>query len=155
MLHLCPVRFVLSLLSFVMALGSSAVSGQNYPTKPIRIIASGVGGTSDFMARLIAQKIAGPLGQQAIVENRPGVVQAEIVSKAPPHGYTLLISGGIVWITPLLQKTIYDPVRDFAPITMVERSPNILAVHPSLPVKSVKELIALAKARPGELNYST
>ena len=150
------LRFVLGMFSIgVMVLGPGVAAGQNYPNKPIRIIASGVGGTSDFMARLIAQKIAGSLGQQAIVENRPGIVQAEIVSRAPPDGYTLLFSGGIVWITPLLQKTIYDPLRDFSPITMVERSPNIFAVHPSLPVKSIKELIALAKARPGELNYST
>lgn len=136
--------------------GTTAAVGQDYPSKPIRIVAPGLGGSGDFASRLIAQGITGSLGQQLIIDNRPtGVIQAEAVYKAPPDGYTLLVAGGSVWIFPLLRKTAYDVARDFSPITMVERAPLLLAVHPSLPVKSVKDLIALAKARPGELNYST
>ena len=135
--------------------GVGMVCGQDYPNKTIRFIASGVGGGSDFTARLIAQGISGPIGQSVIVENRPGIPQGEIVAKAPPDGYTVLIAGGNVFITPLLQKAPYDPEKDFASITLTDISPNIMVVHPSVPVKSVKELIALAKARPGELNYGS
>ncbi|MBI3068912.1 MAG: tripartite tricarboxylate transporter substrate binding protein, partial [Betaproteobacteria bacterium] len=84
-----------------------------------------------------------------------GVIGAEMAAKSPPDGYTLLVAAGSFWIGPLLRDTPYDPVRDFSPISMVSRAPNVVAVHPSLPVKSVKELIALAKARPGVLNYSS
>jgi tripartite-type tricarboxylate transporter receptor subunit TctC len=95
------------------------------------------------------------LGQQVIVENRGGgVIPGEVVSKAAPDGYTLLLYGATIWTGPLLQKTPYEPAS-FAPITLVARAPNLLVVTPALPVKSVKELIALAKARPGELNYSS
>src|SRR4029077_1988505 len=84
-----------------------------------------------------------------------GVIAPEAVSKAVPDGYTLLVAGGRFWIGSLLQKTPYDPVRDFVPITLICREPNVLVVHPSLPAKSVKDLIALARARPGQLNYSS
>lgn len=131
------------------------VMAQEYPVKPVRIIASGAGGGTDFSARLVAQGLAGPLGQQVIVENRGDNVAQETVSKAPPDGYTVLATGSGFWVTPLLQKTPYDPVRDFAPVSLLTTSPNILVVHPSLPVKSVKDLIALAKARPGELLFSS
>ena len=138
----------------MMVLGADVVSAQNYPSKPIRIVTAGVGGTSDFMSRLIAQGISGPLGQPIIVENRPtGFIPGETVSKAPPDGYSLLLQAGNFWITPLLQKTPYDPVKDFLPITMVTAAPTLLVVNPSLPVQSVKELIALAKSKPGALNY--
>jgi len=140
----------------VTAITSNEVLSQNDPSKPVRIVAPGLGGSGDFASRLIAQGISGPFGQQVLIDNRPtGVIQAEAVYKAAPDGYTLLVAGGSVWIFPLLRKTVYDVVRDFAPITMVERAPLLLAVHSSMPVKSVKDLIALAKARPGELNYST
>jgi tripartite-type tricarboxylate transporter receptor subunit TctC len=90
------------------------------------------------------------------VDNRGvGVIPAEIVSKSPPDGYTLFVTGANTWIAPLLQKTSYDVVRDFSPIAQIEKAALVVAVHPSLPVKSIKELIAFAKARPGELNYST
>ena len=148
-------RFVVGTIFVgVLLPGSGAVSGQEYPTKPIRIVTTGVGGAGDFTARLIAQGISGSLGQQLIVENRPNV-QGETVAKAPPDGYTIVLSGGNLWITPLLQKMPYDPVKDFSPITMTDRDALIIVVHPSLPVKSVKELIALSKARPGELNYAS
>lgn len=142
-----------------MALGGFAlfavglVSGQNYPTRPIRVITAGVGGGNDVSARLVAQGLSASIGQQVIVENRAsGIITAEAVAKAAPDGYTVLVYGSTIWTTPLLQSTPYDPVRDFAPITMVASSPHVIVVHPSLPVKTVKELIALAKAKPGQLN---
>src|SRR5262245_14979358 len=136
--------------------GADMACGQDYPNRTIRIVTGGVGGGNDLISRLIGQGIAGSLGQQVIVENRSGgFIQGEIVAKAPADGYTLLVNGGSFYIGTLLQKAPYDPLRDFAPITVLTTQPNILVVHPSLPVKSVKELIALAKARPGELNYAS
>ena len=110
----------------------------------------------DLAARLIAQGASDSLGQPILVESRGGgVVAIELVAKARPDGYTLLFYGGTLWIGPLLQTVSWDPVRDFSPITLAVTFPNLLVVHPSLPVKSVKGLIALAKARPGELNYGS
>jgi tripartite-type tricarboxylate transporter receptor subunit TctC len=134
--------------------GGPVANGQEYPVKPIRIVTSPIGGGNDFPARLIALAVAGPLGQQIVVDNRPTVLIADIVAKSPPDGYTLLLSGSAHWLGPLFEKVNSDPVRDFASITLVDRSPTVLVVHPSLPVKSVKEVIALAKARPGELNVA-
>jgi tripartite-type tricarboxylate transporter receptor subunit TctC len=135
----------------------AAVSGQAYPNKPIRIVTSAVGSSVDFTARLIAQGISGSLGQPVIVDNRAssGIIPGQTVSQAPADGYTLLIEGSTFWFGSLLQKTPYDPVLDFSPITLATRAPNILVVHPGVAAKSVKELIALAKAKPGELNYAT
>ena len=133
---------------------SGVVWGQDYPSKPIRIIAGGAGGASDFTARLIAQGISGPLGQSVTIDNRGGNQQLLLLSAAP-DGYTLLIAGNSLWIAPLLRKMPYDAVQDYSPISMASRTPNLLVVHPSVPAKSVRELIALAKARPGELNDST
>jgi tripartite-type tricarboxylate transporter receptor subunit TctC len=133
--------------------GASAAFCQEYPSKPIRIIASEPGGGQDFVARLIAQGITAPMGQPVIVDNRPSNIAVEVVAKAAPDGYTLLLSGSSFTATPLLRETSYDPVKDFAPVIAVDRAPSILVVHPSLPVKSVRELIALAKAKPGALNY--
>jgi len=131
-------------------------AGQDYPSRPVRIVTTGIGGGGDFVARLIGQSISGPLGQQVIIDNRAsGVIPGEIVVKAPPDGHMLLVASNSFWIGPLLEKTPYDPVRDFAPIALTSSAPNILVIHPSLPAKSVRELIALAKARPGELNYAT
>jgi tripartite-type tricarboxylate transporter receptor subunit TctC len=144
----------------VFAIGITMVAGtadaQTYPTRPVRIVTSPAGGGNDFAARLIALGLSGPLGQQVIVDNRAGgVIPGEVVAKSKPDGYTLLVAGGTFTIGPLLQDTPYDPVKDFAPITLIGVAPNVLVVHPSLPVKSVKELIALARLRPGELNYSS
>lgn len=129
-----------------------------YPAKSIRIVTAAAGGASDFTARLIAQGLTNSLGQQIIVDNRggaSGIIAAQIVTKSPPDGHTLLLFTSPIWLLPLLQDNVpYDPVKDFAPISMTDSSPSVLVVHPSLPVKSVRELIALAKARPGELNYS-
>jgi len=146
-----------ALLALSVSCGTSVAWSQNYPAKPIQIFTTEIGGGSDLAARMVAPGLSANMGQQLVVNNRPsGVIPGEIVSRAPPDGYTLLVYGGTFWLGPLLQpKTPYDVVRDFAPITMLISSPNILVVHPSLPVKSVKDLIALAKAKPGELNYAS
>jgi tripartite-type tricarboxylate transporter receptor subunit TctC len=121
----------------------------------VRIVTSAVGGGNDFISRIIAQGISAPLGQQIVVENYPSIIATETALRAKPDGYTTLVTSSNFWITPLIQKTPYDPLKDFAPITMIDKAPTILAVHPSLPAKSVKELIAIARSRPGELNYSS
>lgn len=150
-------RFVAWLCSVgMMAAGASVAVGQNYPNKPIHIITGDSGGPADFGARLIAPGLTASLGQQVVVENRYWVSAIEAVAKAPPDGYTLLIYASIIWLAPLMRDNLpWDAARDFSPLTLAGSSPNILTVHPSLPVKSVKELIALAKARPGELNCAT
>jgi len=150
--------YVAAQISFMAAttIITSTVSGQPYPDKPIRMVTGGTGGSSDTVSRLLAQGLTSSLGQQVIVDSRPsGVIPGQIVTAAPPDGYTLLLSSGSLWIAPLMQKTPYDAVRDFSTITLTNMAPNVLVVTPSLPVKSVAELIALAKAKPGVLNYST
>ncbi len=139
----------------VMISGCSVVSAQDYPSKPIRIVTADPGGSNDFLSRVIAQGIAEPMGQQVIVDNRASALVAGLVAKSMPDGYTLLVTTGIVWILPFLQTTSYDPVHDLAPITLAVSSPNILAVHPGVAVNSVQALIALAKTKPGELNYGS
>jgi len=150
-------RFVACMFSLgAMVLSGGVVPAQNYPTRPIRIVSAEVGGGNDFAARIVAQGLGG-LGQPVIVENRPsGVIPGSIVAKAQPDGHTLLAYGVSLWIAPFLQDDIpYDPVRDFAPVTLVANSPGVLAVYPGLPVKSASELIALARAKPGLLNYAS
>ncbi len=144
---------------YVLAAGLAAqaaapAGAQNYPVKAIRIVTSPAGGGNDFPARLIARALTGPLGQQIVVDNRATILIADIVRQAPPDGYTLLVTGSAHWIGPLIDKVTYDPFRDFATITLIDRAPSVLVVHPSMPLKSVKQLIALAKARPGEMNFS-
>ena len=151
---LLPRLFVSPVVVSLMMVGAGVAVAQDYPSKPIRIVAAGPGGTVDLVARLIAPGLAASLGQPVLVDNRASNVTGELVAKAPPDGYTLLLGAGTQLLGPLLQKVSYDPVKDFAPVTLTTMSPNLLVVHPSVPVKSVKELIALAKARPGELNYS-
>ena len=147
------------LLAGTMVLGGGLASGQNYPYKPLRIVTSEPGGGTDFAARLIARRLSNPLGQQVIVENRGGgggALLADLVLKAQPDGYTLLYFTNALWLAPYLRDHVsYDPVKSFSPIILVARSPSVLVVHPSVPAGSVKELIALAKARPGELNYGS
>jgi tripartite-type tricarboxylate transporter receptor subunit TctC len=136
--------------------GAQPVSAQSYPNKPVRVICAGVGGGADVSARLLAPGLSEGLGQQIVIDNRPsGVIPGEIAAKAAPDGYTLLLYNNTVWVGPLIQRASYDAVRDFAPITLTNQAPNILVVHSALPVKTVKQLIALAKARPGQLNYAT
>ena len=151
-----PVRHRTALLlAGALVLVASAATGQIYPTKPIRVVTADPGGSNDFLARLLAQGLSPVLGQQVIVDNRASALVAPIVAQATPDGYSLLITTGIVWVRPFLQAAQYDPVKDFAPITIAVSSPNILVVHPSAAVGSVKELIALAKAKPGTLNYGS
>ena len=153
------MRVAVSVISVVMTMvGTATVCAQNYPTKLVRIVTSGAGGGGDLVARIIARSLTTSSGQQAIVDNRGGsvVIPAELVAKAAPDGYTLLVFASTFWQLPFLQdKVSYDPVNDFSPITLAVVSPNVLVVHPSLPVTSVKGLITLARARPGELNYSS
>jgi len=151
------LRFVACTFSIgAMVLSGGMVSAQDFPTKPIRIVSAEVGGGNDFAARVVAQGLVG-LGQPVIVENRPsGVIPGSIVAKAPPDGYTLLAYGVSLWMAPFLQDDVpYNPVRDFAPVTLVASSPGVLVVYPGLAANSANELIALAKAKPGQLNYAS
>jgi len=136
---------------------AQAASPPEFPTRPIRLLVSGTGGAGDFAGRLIAADLTTRLGQQVVVDNRPGgVTPAEILARAQPDGHTLMMVGFVVWLAPFMRDALaYDPVRDFTPVTLAISSPNVLVVHPSLRVKSVQELIALAKQKPGALNYAT
>ena len=138
-----------------MALGSGTVSAQDYPSRPIRMVTSAAGGGTDFVARIVAQGLSDVLGQQVIVDNRPSIFHGYYLPTASPDGYSLLMAGESIWIVPLLQKMPYDTMRDLNPVALVTTSPNVLIVHPTVPVKSTRELIDLAKAKPGELNYGT
>ena len=147
-------------LQFSLAIAGSmgcAVCAQTYPAKPIRFVTSTPGGGADTAARIIGRGISGALGQQIVVDNRPPIiVPGDIVAKAPPDGYTLLIFGGTHWLQPFFRDDVpYDPIRDFAPITLATVTPGVLVVHPALPVRTVRDLIALARSRPGEINYAT
>src|SRR5262245_25970682 len=136
------------LLGACALLSAGVASAQTYPTHPVRIVTSEVGGGSDFVARIVAQGLSANLGQQVIVDNRVGAITPEVLLRAAADGYTIMVSGATFWLAPLFRKTSYDPVKDFAPVSMLSDSPNILVVHPSVAVTSVKELIALAKAKP-------
>ena len=137
-------------------LAAGIAGAQDFPAKPIRIITASIGGSPDLVSRILAQGLPAQLGQQVIVDNRSsGLVPAEIVSRAAPDGYTLLVTSNAMWILTLMQPAPYDPVADFAPITLATMAPTILVVHPTVPARSVKALIALAKARPGALNYAS
>lgn len=135
-------------------------AAQTYPSKPIRfLVGYAPGGGSDIMARAVATRLAERLGQQMIVDNRPGAsanLAAEIAAKAPPDGYTvLMISTSHAIAKPMYRKLGYDVERDFGPLIEIAAVPFVLAVHPSLPVKNVRELIALARAQPGRLTYGS
>ena len=140
---------------------SSCAQERRYPDKPIRFLNPfPPGGATDVVSRLVGQKLGERLGQQVVVENRAGgagIIATEAVAKAPADGYTLLLGNtGILTINPLLYpKLPYDPVRDFAPVTLTTRVPNVFVVHPSLPIKSVKELVILAKQSRQKLSYAT
>lgn len=133
---------------------------QPYPVKPVRLVAPyPPGGPNDIIARIIAQRMTTVLGQHWIVENRPGrggSIGTEFVARTPADGYTLVHAGmGTLTLAPFLGKVQYDALRDFAPITLTARVPNVIVVHPSLPARTVKELVALARGRPGALSYAT
>src|SRR5262249_39457751 len=146
-----------------VALLLSALTGAaaaQYPSHPVRfIVPSAAGGGTDIIARAVSLKLSEALGQQFVVDNRPGAGQMigiELAAKAPPDGHTILMAASTLAINPVMYKKVpYDPLRDFAPITQAASLANVLVVHPSLPVKSLAELIAYAKARPGELNFAS
>jgi len=135
-------------------------AGQNYPTRPVRVIVPfAAGGNTDITARAIGAKLSEVFGQQVVVENRPGGatnIGSELVAKAPPDGYTILMGGATNAINMSTQaKPPYDTLRDFAPVVLCVKGANVLTIHPSLPAKNLKELIALARARPGQLNFAS
>jgi tripartite-type tricarboxylate transporter receptor subunit TctC len=153
-------QFALGALTACLIAASTAAYAQDYPTRPVRLIVpTSPGGGTDISARMIAPKLSEYLGRQVVVENRAGGgtnIGVEFVARAAPDGYTLLMGISSLTINPHTQtKVPYDPVKDFAPISQVVVVPLILVSHPSLPVRSVKELIAFARTRPGQLNYGT
>jgi tripartite-type tricarboxylate transporter receptor subunit TctC len=147
-------------LSIALALSfPHAAAPQSYPTKPIRmLVASGPGGGLDFVARLVGPKVGEQLGQTVVVDNRAGAsgsIAAELAANAAPDGYTLILISASLVVYGIVNKTRYDLFRDFAPVSQVAAAPYMLTVYPELPVKSVKELVAYAKANPGKLNYAS
>ena len=152
-----PLQYAYALALAAFAAGAAA---QQYPSKPVRFVVPFVaGGPNDIQGRLLGEKLAQRLGQQFIIDNRGGAggnIGMEIVAKAPPDGYTLVIATVGTWaVNPHLYKLPYDVLRDFSPIMQVSTSPAVLVVHPSVPAKNVKELVALAKSKPGRLNYGS
>jgi tripartite-type tricarboxylate transporter receptor subunit TctC len=135
--------------------GASVAYAQDYPVRPVRIVTAAPGGGNDYLARIIAPALSGTLGQQVIVDNRASRFVGGLVARATPDGYTLVVGGGTMQFTPLMEKADYDLINDFAPISQLERSPNVLVVHPSLKINTVKELIDLARAKPGVLTFGT
>jgi tripartite-type tricarboxylate transporter receptor subunit TctC len=148
---------LVALLAAVSVTQALAQSG--YPSRPIRLVVpNSAGGTADTTGRLLAQGLAQRLGRPVLVDNRPGagtIIGTEIVARAPPDGYTLLMSPSTLAINPASYKKLPYALRDFAPISQIASVPSVLVVHPSVPARSVKELIALAKAHPGELLYAS
>ena len=152
------LRALLGAACLVLA-GTGLAMAQDYPTRPVRlIIPFPPGGSNDVVGRLIATKLGDRLGKQVVVDNRSGaggVIGTEVVAKSPPDGYTLLIISMAHAVNPWLYKLNYDPIKDFAPVGLLAKGANVLVVHPSLPVRSIADLIALAKKQPGDLQYAS
>jgi tripartite-type tricarboxylate transporter receptor subunit TctC len=150
-----------ALIAAGVLLAAAPAWSQSYPNKAIRLLVpQAPGGGNDTIARLIGQKVSVALKQQVAVDNRPGaggLIAADLVAKSPPDGYTLLLGNvATLAVIPNVQKKIpYDPVKDFAPVSLIAQAPLLVVVHPSLPVKSIRQLIAFAKAKPGEINYAS
>jgi tripartite-type tricarboxylate transporter receptor subunit TctC len=158
--RLLPSSFVRSIVGVCMAMCSALAGAQEYPTRPIRLIAGSPGSTSDFAARFVAQKLTERWGQQVIVDNRPGaggVIGTEIGANAVPDGYTLTVGhiGTHAAAQFLIKKLPYDPIKDFAPISNLTNSGITLAVHPSVPAKDLKDFVSYAKAKSGGVNYGS
>jgi tripartite-type tricarboxylate transporter receptor subunit TctC len=150
------MRKTISLAVTLLLGGMSMAYAQNFPVRPVRILTTEPGASSDLAARVIALGLTARLGQQVIVDNRGGVLAIDALVKAQPDGYTLLLYGSGLWLAPLAQEhPTYDPVKDVTPVSIATSSPAVLVVNPQVPAKSVKELIAVAKAKPGTLNYSS
>jgi tripartite-type tricarboxylate transporter receptor subunit TctC len=154
--HLCLSVFICGSIAAV----SVSAQAQPYPTKPIRmIVISAPGGSTDILSRGLGHAMSDALGQNIVLDNKPGgggIIATETLAKAPPDGYTILMSNTSHSVLPSLHKKLpYDPIRDFAPVSLVALTHSLLLVNPSLPVKNVKELIDLARAQPGKLNYAS
>ncbi len=148
------------LIALALALVAGATGAQTYPAKAVRLVVPFLaGGSTDIVGRTVAQKLSEMWGQQVFVDNRPGggtTIGTDMVAKAAPDGYTLLVTPAPFTINPsLLAKLPYDALNDFAPITLINTTPLVMVVHPGVPAKNVKELIALAKAKPGKLNFGS
>ena len=144
------IRAAAALLSILL---SGGVSAQGYPTKPIRVVTLGAGTANDIVIRMIGQGISGPLGQPIVIDNRAVTAKPEVgIAKGVPDGYTLGYFANPLWMTPLIQDVGYDPLKDFSHISLTVILPNVVTVHAAVPVNSVQELVALAKAKPGSLN---
>ena len=159
-MHKFATVAVHSLAGAILSTAGIAVLAQAYPAKPIRFIAAfPAGGPSDIVARAIARRMTEVLGQSVVIDNRTGAggnIGAEAVAKAPPDGYTLLLGGSFITIAPsLYAKPPFDPIRDFAPISLVVSNQYVLVTHPSVPARTVRDLIKIAKAQPGKLNYAS
>jgi tripartite-type tricarboxylate transporter receptor subunit TctC len=150
----------IAILGVGAALAAAGALAQTYPAKPVRIVVpSSAGGGTDIVARILSPKLSERLGQQIVIDNRPGagtMIGIELAAKSPPDGYTILVAPSTLALNPVVYKKVpYDVIRDLTPITQIVGSTSIIVVHPSLPVKSVKELIAFARARPGQMNYAS
>jgi tripartite-type tricarboxylate transporter receptor subunit TctC len=159
-MYLLRTAVVIPAIAVHAALFMTAACAQSYPVRPVRVIVPfPAGGSNDIIARVLAQQMSESLRQQFVVDNRAGAggnIGTDLVAKAAPDGYTVLSGGmGSLVMNPAITKVPYDALRDFSPITLIARAPNVLVTHPSLPVHSVKDLIALARARPGQLNYGS
>jgi tripartite-type tricarboxylate transporter receptor subunit TctC len=148
------------LFLLVFSFAAGLAQAQNYPSKPVRLIVPfAAGGSTDVIARILAPKLSEVWGQQVLVDNRPGgntVIGTDIVAKSPPDGHVLLVTPAPFTVVPsVLTKLPYDPAKDFEPITLINTTPMGLVVHPGVPAKNLKELIALAKARPGQMNFGS
>ncbi len=153
-------RYAVTMSLALLGMSAQCVLAQNYPIRPIRLVVpSSPGGSSDILARILAQKLGDALGQQVVVDNRAGasgVIGVDLVAKAAPDGYTLVLTQTSIAINPsMFKKLPYDAMRDLAPISRIVEGPNLLAVHPSVPARNVKELIALAKTKPGSLTIAS
>ena len=154
------MRTILLFAVGLLAASATHAAESSYPVRPLRIIVpQSAGGSTDLVARLVAQKLTDALGQTVVVDNRPGagsIIGTDLVAKANPDGYTLLVVASSITLNPTLHKNLpFDPIHDLAPISQLSAFPNMLVVHPAVPVKSVQELIAYAKANPGKLNYGS
>jgi tripartite-type tricarboxylate transporter receptor subunit TctC len=147
------------LAALVLSLGAFGAQAQTYPSKPVKIVVGfAPGGGSDFAARVIAQQLTERMKNQVIVENKPGagsLIGAEYVIKSAPDGYTLLLTPASYTVNPSVYKLSFDPLNDITPIAQISKGPYIVSVHPSVPAKTLKELVAYAKANPGKLSYAS
>lgn len=147
------------LVPFALFLGMAPANAQGYPSRPVRfVVPNPPGGGTDLAARISAQKVSEKWGANIVVDNRPGaggIIAGDLVAKSAPDGHTLLLAHFALAITVNISKVPFDPVRDFAPVTLLATTQNVFAVNPSVPAKSVKEFIALAKAKPGDLRYAS